>query len=318
MHFLVDLLGLGDVNIHQQIVNAMWRGSLYSLFALGYTLIFSILGILNLSHSAIFMWGAMIGMTSVCGESVFNGGSCVELHGSIWLSIPAAMIGGGIIAILVDRAAFHPLRKRNAPRLAQLISSIGASIILINLAQLQFGANPKVFPPKSLPSKPVENLPYGVIVTQLQLLVFIIALVLMVILGYIVARTTLGKQMRTVAFSDQVSGLLGINVDNVYFISFFASGALAGAGGALYALAFNASPFMGNTLALKGLTVIVLGGLGSIRGAVVGGFLVAILEVYAIAVGYSELQEMFVFTIFFLIVLIRPQGLLGHPIEDRA
>lgn len=318
MDFLVDLLGLGDVNIPQQIANALWRGSLYSLFALGYTLIFSILGILNLSHSAIFMWGALIGMTSICGDSIFAGGTCTELHGSIWMSIPAAMIGGGVIAMIVDRAAFHPLRQRNAPRLAQLISSIGVSIILINLAQLQFGANSKVFPPKSLPSKPVENLPYDVIVTQLQLLVFIIALVLMVILGYIVARTTLGKQMRTVAFSDQVSGLLGINVDNVYLISFFASGALAGAGGALYALAFNASPFMGNALALKGLTVIVLGGLGSIRGAVVGGFLVAILEVYSIAVGYSELQEMFVFTIFFLIVLIRPQGLLGHPIEDRA
>lgn len=315
---MIDFLGLGDVNIPQQIVNALWAGSLYSLFALGYAMIFSVLGVLNLSHSAVFMWGGMIGMTAVCGNDILDGGRCEALQASIWLSIPIAMLAGGLLSVAVDRVAFHPLRKRNAPRLAQLISSIGVAIMLVNLAQLRYGAAAKYWPSDALPKDPLENLPYDIVVTRIQLLIFIIAMIIMVVLGFIVARTPLGKQLRTVAFNQQVSGLLGINVDRIYIIAFFISGALAGAGGALYTWAFNGSPFMGDTLALKGLTVIVLGGLGSIRGAVIGGFLVAIIEVYAVAIGYSDLRDVFVFTLFFIVVLARPQGLLGQPVSDRA
>lgn len=318
MDIIIELIGLQDVNIPQQIVNALWRGSLYSLFALGYALIFSVLGVLNLSHSAVFMWGALISMASVCSTDITNDGRCEAMEMSIWFTIPIAMLAGGLLSVFIDRVAFHPLRQRNAPRLAQLISSIGMAIVLVNLAQIQFGARPKFYPEGALPDQQIENLPYDIILTEIQVLIFAISILIMVVLGIIVTNTPLGKRLRTVAFDSKVSGLLGINVDQMYMIAFFISGALAGAGGALYSWAFIASPFMADALALKGLTVIVLGGLGSIRGAVVGGFLVGIIEVYAIAVGYGDLQDVFVFVLFFIVVLTRPQGLFGQPVMDRA
>jgi branched-chain amino acid transport system permease protein len=228
-----------------------------------------------------------------------------------------AMIGAGLISVVVDRIAFWPLRQRNAPRMNQLISSIGAAALLVNLAQLRFGAAQKRFPPGSVPTKPIGGLPF--VVTPIQISVLIIALLLMVALHLLVMRTRLGRGMRTVAFSGRIAGLFGVNVDRTYMIAFFISGALAGAAGMLYGLAFNSmTPFMGESVSLKGLTVIVLGGLGSIEGAVVGGFLVAGIEVFSVALGRSDFRDAFVFLLLFLILLVRPQGLLGQPVEDRA
>lgn len=338
---IVHFLGLENANIPAQLMNAIWLGSLYSLFALGYAIVFSVLGILNLSHSAIFMWGAYIGLTASCGTSVYSG-KCVELDHALWTAVPAAIIGGGILAVIIDRVAFYPLRKRNAPRLSQLISSIGVAIILVNLAQLRFTAERKGFPINDVPNTPISvpngldiEKPFDVIrlamallvqeagisISPIQLLVIAVAMALMVGLSYVVARTRLGKAMRTVAFNARVGKLLGINTDLIYVISFFISGALAGAAGILFALARNPAvdPFMGDSLALKGLTVIVLGGLGSIRGAVLGGFLIALIEVYiSTATEYGYLDQAFVFVLFFIILLVRPQGILGQPIEDRA
>lgn len=337
---IIHLLGLQDVDIPQQTMNVLSRGSIYSLFALGYAIVFSVLGVLNLSHSAVFTWGAFIGLTTSCGDVVFEG-RCTTLVRPLWTAVPAAIIGGGIIAVLIDRLAFHPLRKRNAPRLSQLISSIGVAIILVNLAQLQFGADPKRYPTADVPDKPLGipanldiNAPIDlarllfalqlknldITISPIKLIVMVISLVLMVLLSYIVTSTRLGQGMRTVAFNPQVGSLMGVNVDNIYIIAFFISGALAGAGGVLYSLAFNTvQPFLGEQLALKGLTVIVLGGLGSIRGAVVGGFLVALIEVYIeSATEFKDLSNAFVFLLFFLILLFRPEGILGRPIEDRA
>lgn len=338
---LLHFLGLENANLPAQLMNAIWLGSLYSLFALGYAIVFSVLGILNLSHSAIFMWGAYFGLAASCGTSVYDG-KCVELDHALWTAIPAAIIGGGILAVVIDRVAFYPLRKRNAPRLSQLISSIGVAIILVNLAQLRFTAERKGFPIADVPNTPID-VPNGLSIEQpldvirlamalliqesgisispVQVLVIVVAILLMVGLSYVVARTRLGKAMRTVAFNARVGNLLGINTELIYMIAFFISGALAGAAGILFALARNPAvdPFMGDSLALKGLTVIVLGGLGSIRGAVVGGFLIALIEVYInTATKYGYLDQAFVFMLFFFILLVRPQGILGQPIEDRA
>jgi branched-chain amino acid transport system permease protein len=305
-----------NIDIPQQVVNALWLGSLYSLFALGYALIFSVLGLLNLSHSAVFVWGAFIGLYAACGDQVYAS-TCSELARPIWIAVPMAMIGAGLISVVVDRIAFWPLRQRNAPRMNQLISSIGAAALLVNLAQLRFGAAQKRFPPGSIPTKPIGGLPF--VVTPIQISVLIIALLLMVALHLLVMRTRLGRGMRTVAFSGRIAGLFGVNVDRTYMIAFFISGALAGAAGMLYGLAFNSmTPFMGESVSLKGLTVIVLGGLGSIEGAVVGGFLVAGIEVFSVALGRSDFRDAFVFLLLFLILLVRPQGLLGQPVEDRA
>jgi branched-chain amino acid transport system permease protein len=294
------------MNVTQQIVNAIWLGGVYSLFSLGYALVFSILGILNLAHSAVFMWGAFIGLIVV-----------TRLGLSVWLSIPIAMFGAGVIGLILDAVAFAPLRRRNAPRIAQLISSIGASILLVNIAQLTFGTQPQRFPLGSIPSEPLEGLPFRI--TPIQIIILSISVILMALLQYLIVQTRIGQAMRAVAFNQQVANLLGINSDRIFKITFGLAGALAGASGVLYGLAYNSmTPFMGDQVALKGLTVIVLGGMGNIQGAVIGGFVVAGLEVLSIAAGGSNYREAFVFTLLFLILLFRPQGLVGQAQQNRA
>ena len=307
-----QLLGTEIRKPEQQFVNAVWRGSVYSLFALGYALIFSILGLLNLAHSAIFMWGAFIGLLAV-----------TDLGLPLWLALPFGMLGGGLMSVLVDQVAFAPLRKRNAPRIAQLISSIGAAVILVNVASMFFGTSSQRFPQESIDALPIEAtkpIPdFPVILTPIQISVLVISLVLMFVLQYMVSSTRTGKAMRVVAFNQQTASLLSIHVSQIFALTFFISGALAGAAGVLQGIAFNSIIYdMGDTLALTGLTVIVIGGMGSIRGAVIGGFLIANIEVMAIAVGYSRFTDAVVFLALFLTLLIRPQGLLGEPVQTRA
>lgn len=313
---ILHLIGIEIKKPEQHLINAMWRGSVYSLFALGYALVFSILGLLNLAHSSVFMWGSFLGLMAV-----------KELDMPIWVALPAGMLGGGLVGVAVDFIAFRPLRQRNAPRTAQLISSIGASVILVNLATISFGTTSQRFPEESIQALPInatEPLHIAgngleIVVTPLQIGILIIALLLMVALQYLVAQTRIGKAMRVVAFNQRTAYLLGINVGQVFIITFFLAGALAGAAGVLHGIAFNSiTPFMGNNIALTGLTVIVLGGMGSIRGTVVGGFLIANIEVLSIAAGYSWLADAVVFTALFLMLLVRPQGLLGEAKLDKV
>ncbi len=294
------------MNITQQIVNAIWLGGVYSLFALGYALVFSVLGVLNLAHSAVFMWGAFVGLI------VVN-----QLGLSVWLAIPLAMLAAGLISLALDIIAFAPLRRRNAPRISQLISSIGMSILLVNIAQIMFGTQPQRFPLGSIPADAIEGLPFRI--TPIQIIILLISVVLMGLLQFLVMRTHTGSAMRAVAFNQRVASLLGINAGRVFQITFFLAGALAGAAGVLYGLAYNSmTPFMGDQVALKGLTVIVLGGLGNIQGAVVGGFVVAALEVFSIAAGGSNYREAIVFILLFFMLLFRPQGLVGQSQQTRA
>jgi branched-chain amino acid transport system permease protein len=314
--FLLNVLGIEIKKPEQHLINAIWRGSVYSLFALGYALIFSILGLLNLAHSSVFMWGSFLGLMVVKDADL-----------PLWAALPAGMLGGGLVSVAVDWVAFRPLRQRNAPRTAQLISSIGASAILVNLASITFSTNSQRFPESSIEALPINatdplrltGAGLEVVVTPLQIGVLVIALLLMVALQYLVAQTQLGKEMRVVAFNQRTASLLGIHVGRVFMATFFLAGALAGAAGVLHGIAFNAiTPFMGNNIALTGLTVIVLGGMGSIRGTVVGGFLIANIEVLSIAAGYSWLADAVVFTALFLMLLIRPQGLLGEAKLDKV
>ncbi|HLA44301.1 MAG TPA: branched-chain amino acid ABC transporter permease [Aggregatilineales bacterium] len=314
-YIILLVLGLEIKNPEQHLVNAIWRGSVYSLFSLGYALVFSIMGLLNLAHSTVFMWGAFAGLMAV-----------TELDLPLWTALPAGMLGGGLVSIAVDVFAFLPLRRRNAPRTAQLISSIGAAVILVNLASITFGTSPQRFPQESIDALPIDaSEPLEVafagrsfIVTPLQIGVLIISLLLMLYLQYLVASTRTGRAMRVVAFNQRIATLLGINVGQIFSLTFFLAGALAGAAGVLYGLAFNSmTPFMGEAISLTGLTVIILGGLGSIRGTMVGGFLIANIEVISIAAGYSWLADAMVFTALFLMLLIRPQGLLGEQKFDK-
>ncbi len=295
----------------QQLINALSLGTIYSLFALGYALVFSVLGLLNLAHSAIFTSGAVIGLLLI-----------LEFNVSVPVAFVGAMLGAGVLGILLELVAFMPLRRRNAPRIAQLISSIGAAILIVNLAQLLFqnlfNSTEQYFPHGLIPDTPIQ-ITEGVSVQPIRLIILAVSLVLMVLLQYLVNRTRVGRQMRAVAFNQRTARLLGINVSRIYILTFFIAGMLGGAGGLLYGLAFGrVTPFMGQDIALVGLTALVLGGMGSIPGAVIGGFLVAIFQTFSVVIGGSSYRDALVFVLFFLILLVRPQGLLGQPEQSRA
>ena len=286
----------------QQLVNALWLGSVYALFALGYTLVFGVLDILNLAHGAVFMWGAFFGLMAV-----------TRLDMPIWAALLVAMLGSGVLGIVLDRVAFRPLRKRNAPQLAAIISSIGASTILVSLAQGAFGAQVSRFPLDALPSQVFITGP--VRVTLIQIIVFVASVVLMIALLLFMRRSRSGKAMRAVAYSGRISALLGINVDRIIVTTFFVSSA----SGVFLGLAFSAiSPFMGAPIELKGLAVIILGGLGNVPGAILAGFLLAATEVFGVAYVSSDFRDAIAFTVLILVLLFRPSGILGTAVERRA
>lgn len=296
----------------QQTVNAIFLGSIYSLFALGYALVFSILGVLNLAHSALFAWGAFVGLVAVKIWSL-----------PVWLALPVAMIVAGILGVLLELVAFRPLRQRGAARIAQLISSIGAAILLVNIAQLLyqeiFGQTQDAYPLELTNAAPIVFESINVRIVPIRLLVLGIALALMILLHLMVTRTRIGQQMRAVAFNQRIASLLGINVGQIFFLTFFMAGALGGAAGMFYGMIFvNIDPFIGEDVALIGLTAIVLGGMGSIQGAVAGGFLVAFIQTASIVIGGSDYRDAIVFILLFLLLLMRPQGLFGQPEATRA
>jgi branched-chain amino acid transport system permease protein len=319
----------------QQIANAIVLGAVYSLFAIGYALVFSVLGVLNLAHSAVFMWGAMFGLLAVNGLNgvipklyVVTGASydpilrwyglptITPVNISIFLALPLAMMGGGLLGVLLDIVAFRPLRRRNAPRISQLISSIGASVLLVSLAQRLMGSQFLSYPSGTLPTATIRGLPFNV--TPVQVMIVVVSLALVLLLRLLVLKTRLGQAMRAVAYNARTAELLGINVNQIFRNTFFLAGALAAIAGVFYGINYQTSFFMGEKVALKGLTVIVLGGLGNIPGAVLGGFAVAAIQVFVTSVSKSDYSEIAVFLLLFLILLIRPQGLIGQKEQSRA
>jgi branched-chain amino acid transport system permease protein len=290
----------------QQATNAIWLGSVYGLFAIGYALVFSVLGVLNLAHSAVFMWGAYLGWLAA-----------TRLNLPLPLAGLVAILGAGLIAVGLDLVAFAPLRKRQAPRISQLIGSIGLSLILVKIAQIIFKAQSKIFEISSTLNQPLPNLP--VKITLIQTIIFFSAITLMVLLRLLLRRTRQGIAIRAIAMDAETATQFGVPVATYYRFVFFLSGALAGAAGLLYGLAYNSVlPFMGEAVALKGLTVIVLGGLGNIEGAVIGGFVIAALEIFSIALGGSTYRDAIIFLMLILVLLIRPQGLLGTGTTTRV
>jgi branched-chain amino acid transport system permease protein len=346
----------------QQLVNGLWQGAALALFALGYALVFGLLDVVNLAHGATYMWGAFFGLV------------CVTRFGwPLWVAIPVAMVGAGLLAVVLERLAFKPLRtltvgslvlwggflvlllglvgfregevraallglgaalmvagivqdyravrplqERQMPYLAPMIASIGASIILVSLAQGIFGAQVSRFPPDLFPNTPL-TLGAGVVIAPIQLLVLGVALALMLGLHVLIARTRTGRAIRAIAWSERTARLLGINADLVVAQTFFVSGALAGASGVLLGLAFNRiEPTMGGQIELAGLTVIVVGGMASIGGTVLAAFLVGMLRVLGVAYVDSSFRDALVFGLLILVLVIRPTGLLGEETSERA
>ena len=290
----------------QQLVNALSLGSVYALFALGFTLIFGVLEVINLSHGAVFMVGAYAALLAVTKAKL-----------SIWLALPLGMLSAGLLGLLIDQAILKPLRARKAHHLMPMIATIGVAILVTNIVQGAFGAETSRFPFGTIPEGRFQ---FGSVqVTALQLAIIFVSFGLMAALVLILRRTKLGKAVRAVAENPQTAYLLGVNVEGVFRLVSSAAAALGGGAGVLIGLSFNAIfPFMGQPLLPKGVAVIILGGMGDVRGAMVGGLFLGVAEVMSVAYLSSDYRDAIAFGLLFLILLVRPSGLFGRVLERRA
>lgn len=287
----------------QQLFNGLVMGAVYALFALGFNLVFGVHKIMNLAHGAVFMAGAFIGLYSVLGGM------------PLWLAFVLSAVGTGLLSVVIDFAAFRPLRKSREAEFGYMIASIGVGMILVNLALRISDARTMRFPFGTVPTESMLML--GLRVNPLQLVIGALTLLCGGALAYYLYRTSFGRQVRAVSSNERAAMLLGVAPRVVYFQTFFISGALAGIAGVLIGLAFNSISFaMGEPYLLKGFVVLVLGGLGSLGGAVIAGFLLGIIQTLTIAYLPSGLTDLIIYAILFFTLLIRPNGLLGGVVAD--
>jgi len=284
--------------ILQQLINGLMLGATYSLVAIGYTLIFGVLGLLHFAHGEVLMAGAFMGLYIIIWSGL-----------PLYIALPLAMVTTGVLGIVIDLLAIRPLKK-DFP-LAPLLSTIGVTIIIHNLAVKLFGGYGTRFP-DAIKTVHYEVGPF--LISSINILILGVSLFLMVVLYFFIAKTKVGKAMRTVSESHITAGFLGVNVDWIVLLTFGIASALAGAAGVLIGIAFHAiSPFIGLTFALKGLVVMLLGGLGNVVGAMIGGLILGMAEVMSIALLPTEinLQDIFSFGIMIIILIFRPTGLFG-------
>ena len=303
----------------QLLVNGVTLGSVYALVALGFSMVYGILKLLNLAHGDVLMVGAFIGW----GVLGWLGGAqdpTVAVWLVILLMVLAAMVGGGFLGVAIERFAYRPLRR--APRIAPLISALGVSFFIQNSVLLLFGANFRSYDSFDLVDVGV-GVEWGPLhLWVMRIFVIASAVVMMAGLGLLVTRSKLGKAMRATAFDREAAAMMGIDVDRVIVKTFFIGSALAGAAGVLVGLVFfQINHFMGFNYGLKGFTAAVVGGIGSIPGAMVGGLVIGLAE--AFSVGYIEdftrgrlgsaFSDLIVFLILVIFMLLRPQGIFGKP-----
>lgn len=283
----------------QQLLNGLFIGSIYALFAVGFALVFGILDRLNLAHPAVFAASAFIGI-----ELVAVGGL------PFWAALPAVAVVGALLGLIVERVAFRPLKGRADAHFAGLISSIAVAGMLIALLQWRYGAETRRFPADAFPATRFDVL--GAQVTLLQVVIVAVCLALVVGLTWLVARSRLGRGMRAVAENPTAARVLGVNVDRVTATTFAISAALGAVAGALFAMNVSSAQLgMGSAIELKGLAVIVVGGMGSLPGALAGGLLLGVAEVFAVQYLGSAWRDLIAFALLFGILLLRPQGLFG-------
>jgi branched-chain amino acid transport system permease protein len=292
--------------VGQQVINGLFLGSIYALFALGYTLVFGVLDILNLAHAAVFMLAAFVALALV---------GSAQLH--VLVALPLAVVFAGLLGLVLERVAFRPLRGRSDSNISGLISSLAMATVFEAVALELWGPNISRFPFGTVPEKHIQVL--GGVVSRLQLTIIAVAVLLFLVLTWLVNRTRLGREIRAVAESPRAARILGVNVDRVIAATFFISSALGGAAGILFGLAFNSiSPDMGRSVELKGLAVIILGGMGSMPGAIAAGFLLGLSEVFVVASFGASWRDAVSFAGLFLILVLRPRGLLGQAAVREA
>jgi branched-chain amino acid transport system permease protein len=300
----------------QQLVNGLTLGAVYALIALGYSMVYGILQLLNFAHGDVFMVGAFIGyfvMVAFLPET----GPIIATGFIIVLMVLVAMLGCGLLGVVIEQFAYRPLR--NAPRIAPLISALGVSFFIQNAVQLTLTAQFRTYTTEQL-IDPNLVLDLGnARLSATRALVIIVAVLLMIALQYLVRRTSLGRAMRAVAIDREAAAMMGVNVDRVIVATFFIGSALAGAAGVLNGVVFfRIWHFMGFTAGLKGFTAAVLGGIGNIPGAMLGGFLLGLVESFAVGFISPTYKDVIAFVVLIIVLLVRPKGLLGVRIAQKV
>lgn len=293
----------------QLVWNGLIVGSFYALVALGYSMVYGIIKLLNFAHGDIYMLGAFVGFFSLTAFGVTDSSSVSLLLVTVLL----AMITTGLIGVGIERVAYRPLRK--SPRLAVLITAIGVSFTLEYGVRQMFGPNPEAFPIR-LQSSSTEF--FGVRFTTAQIVLVVVAAVLMMVLAHIVERTNQGRAMRAIALDPQGSQLMGVNVNRVIAVVFFIGSALAGAGGVMAGAYYGSIDFlMGFIIGLKAFTAAVIGGIGNLYGAMLGGLLLGLLESFGAEWFGGEWRDVFSFAFLILFLTFKPTGLLGARVVER-
>lgn len=287
----------------QQLVNGLILGSVYALLALGYTMVYGIIKLINFAHGDIYMIGAFM------GYYLIN-----TLHLNFFVALILSMVGTAILGVVIEFLAYRPLR--NSTRIAALITAIGVSFLLEYGMVFFVGANTRSFPQVI---KTVRYTLGPISISNIQLMILGISILLMVGLQFIVQKTKMGKAMRAVSVDSDAAQLMGINVNRTISFTFALGSALAGAAGVLIALYYNSlEPLMGMTPGIKSFVAAVLGGIGIIPGAALGGFVIGLLETFATAVELSDFRDAIVYAILIIILLVRPAGILGKNVKEKV
>ncbi|AMB99449.1 ABC transporter permease [Aerococcus urinaehominis] len=291
------------INFIQQLINGLSLGSIYALMALGYTMVYGIIGLINFAHGDIYMVGAFVGY-----------GLVTRVGLGVFPSIIISMIFTAILGVIIERVAYKPLRK--STRIAALITAIGVSYLLQNVMIYFMGPEVRAFPTE-LSNQRFSLGPISI--SSQQLLIFGVTLVLMLALQYIIKNTRMGQAMRAVSVDADAARLMGINVDSVISFTFALGSALAGAGGVLVGIYYNSiSPLMGVTPGIKAFVAAVLGGIGSVPGAMLGGILIGLVETFTAMIGLSTWKDAVVYFILIIILVIKPTGLLGKSSKEKV
>ena len=289
--------------ILKQLINGLQSGSIYALVALGYSMVYGIIMLLNFAHGDIIMVGAYIVWLMMARFAL-----------NPIIALLAAIVGCTALGVVIEMAAYKPLR--SSPRISLLITAIGISYFLENAAQLIFGANARVIPP-FINAEPIT---VGAVSIPAEAAVTLAAAgIAMVLLNVLVKKTKMGKAMRAVSEDAGAAQLMGININNTISFTFAVGSALAGIGSVLYCCAYpKATPTMGSMLGLKAFVAAVLGGIGSIPGAMAGGFAIGIAEALVSSAGLSEWKDGVVFAILIIVLLVKPTGLMGRPMTEKV
>jgi branched-chain amino acid transport system permease protein len=294
-------------DLMQYLINGITQGSIYALIALGYTMVYGIIKLVNFAHGEFYMVGAYVGYYTI-----------VVFHLPPLIAFPVSMLVSGLLAVIVERLVYKPIRP--AGRISALITALGTSLLLQNLGQLLIGADSKPYP--EIIEEKTYYLPnhWGdVSITSTQLIIIGVTFLLMVVLWFFVNKTKLGQAMRATSFSHDAAMLMGINIDRIITLTFFIGASLAGAAGVLVGMYYNiVDPMMGMIPGLKAFIAAVLGGIGVIPGAVIGGLVLGVAENLVVGFWVSTYRDAIAFAILIFILLIKPTGLLGKNTREKV